>query len=177
MNSLEKCKKIVHLILKINDEPLLNNGISEQLIKDQLSKYGLEGSDEIISLYSWRNGIYNINAFVSFLSLTDALSTYDIYKKIKDTNNHFPWNAGLFPIIDSNGDTQVCIDLNSKKLVAIDLECETFIDIAIDYEDYLDCIIKILETNMFRYCEIAGEITIPSNNWEHLSKEFSVKSI
>ncbi|MBN6077123.1 SMI1/KNR4 family protein [Aggregatibacter actinomycetemcomitans] len=93
----------------------LNRGISFPEIQEQFSKISLRPNEELITLFSWRNGTKvtdNINLgdlafFPGFylMSLQESISTYI---ELRDT---FSWKKSWFPIFANGGGDFYVVDL------------------------------------------------------------------
>ena len=176
MKSIEKVQKIFAIIQDINQESISSPGLSEYKIEDTLNRLGLPVTDELLQLYQWHNGIFNLDAFMHFLSLDDAVTLYNVYRVMKEDFPGFEWNKHWFPLIDMNGDVQVCLDLVTKSLYTIDMESEETILIAQHYDDYLNAMLSVFQNKSYCFNEQAGSVEVLDDDWNQLQEEHHIKS-
>jgi hypothetical protein len=114
----EKLDKVLTFLLKWKFSVIgfLQHGLDKSLILQYFSKINLNPTNEMVQLYSWRNGtniskgtnLDDIQFIPGFhiLSLEDALVQY---KSIKDDPR---WNRLWFPIMANGGGDFYAVDLS-----------------------------------------------------------------
>lgn len=120
--------RVIHLLNKLEKyladlgHPCLHylqEGLSVQDIQQQLSVLSLKANDELLCLFSWRNGIGNSGAIplgsltlfpgFYFMSLEEGLQTY---LQMKDEQD---WQESWFPVFANGGGDFYLVDLNENK--------------------------------------------------------------
>jgi hypothetical protein len=175
MNSLEKIELIFASIIAANEEPKVEPGISEYEILKSFNSVGLTPTAELVSLYKWRNGIANLNGFLYFLPLSDALNVYREFKKLRGDVPAIKWKDDWFPVLEQNGDFQICLDLKTQELYSIDLEGDTTIKIAEHYSHYLDAMLFIFKSGQYTFDREGGCIEVIDEVWKRVLEKYNVK--
>ncbi len=176
MESLEKVISIFEKIQAINSEPIPHPGLPTEKIDHLFVGLGLEPPKEMVALYKWHNGIDYLNAFLSMLSLEEAIEIYHGFMALKTEVPSFKWKREWFPILDMNGDIQVCVDLETLELYSIDAEDDSTIRISGNYNQYLDALLFIMQSTTYSYDPEAGCIDVSDQVWCEVSRKFQVYS-
>lgn len=140
-----------------------------------LTQVGLQAPDPLIQLYEWHNGIFHLNAFLHFLPLEEALSIYRMFMEITDRSGNFGWQPGLLPIMDINGDINLCFDLLTGQLVTIDLEDDKVTTLAPHYEPYVRALKDVFDRMAYIYDDNSGSIEIDSAYWSELARAYGFR--
>jgi hypothetical protein len=156
MDALRKIETLFARVRAENDEPSEQPGLNRQLIQSEFTGLGLSPPAELVQLYEWRNGIYHLNAFLHFLSLSDAVDAYRRLDKFKRVHEDVPWEFGWFPVLDMNGDIQVCVDLASGALFCVDQEDGRSWPLAPSYQNCLDALTEGFSAGAFEFNSDAG---------------------
>jgi hypothetical protein len=97
MDTLEKVERIYSLIRDVNDEPSEQPGLERGAVVNAFSDSGLTPPDDLVLLYGWHDGIYHLNAFLHFLPLAEAISSYRSSLKFKHEFQDAEWSLVGFP--------------------------------------------------------------------------------
>jgi len=176
MNIIEKIQTIFQHIKLVNDEPAANTGISEAEVVSHFNSIGRTPTTDLIQLYEWHNGIYNLDAFLSLLSVNDAIERYKGNKSLKKDIPEFEWKESWLTVLDMNGDVQICLDLGTNELYSVDIECDLVQKIADNFEHYVDAILSIFEEDKFSFDEEAGCVDVKDDVWNGILKKYNIKS-
>lgn len=172
--NLNKISEIYKIIRSANNEPTDNPGISRSEILETFQAIGLTPSEDLMEIYEWKNGIIYLNAFLSFLPLNNAIDIYKNYQLLREANPNFTWKNIRVPVLDMNGDVQVCLDIETNELYSIDVECDFVQKIADNYSSYISAIYSILNSGQFSFNEGEGCITVEPDTWEKLLDEYKI---
>jgi hypothetical protein len=175
MKVTDKLQTIFAHICDVNAEPTSQPGLNAERIIETLQNLAVPPLHELLELYQWHNGIEHLDAFLHLLSLEGAATCYKNFEDLKAEMPDFPWYEGLFPILDMNGDVQICLNLKTFELFSIDVECDSLVKIADHYERYLEAILHIFESQMYRFNEEAGCIKVKETDWEQVQQQFEIK--
>jgi hypothetical protein len=69
---------------RINPHVREKPGLAQSEILESLSEFDCLPTKELVSLYEWRNGIDELNAFTRVLSLADALGMHRMYRHLAE---------------------------------------------------------------------------------------------
>lgn len=122
-NSLGKVRSIIAYIQTNNLEVIADPGLSKTEILDVFNSINLQPPSEIVELYQWHNGIGELDCFLSFMNLSDAAIWYQDFMRKKTEHPQWKWNNNYFPILNMNGDVQLCLDFKTFSVITIDIEC------------------------------------------------------
>ncbi len=111
MSAIAKVKQIYSTITRFNDEPRADPGLDRATIIDRISSVGLSPPEAVISLYEWKNGISNLDAFLHLNDLDFAVDSYKQMCAFKQEFQDFEWQRSWLPILNMNGDIHICLDL------------------------------------------------------------------
>lgn len=176
MNTIEKIQTIFRHIQSVNDEPTAKPGIPETETASHFNSIGLTPTTDLVQLYEWHNGIYNLDAFLSFLPVSDAIERYKGNKSLKKDIQEFEWKESWFTVLDMNGDVQICLDLETNELYSIDIECDLVQKIADNFERYVDAILSLFEEGNFSFDKDAGCIDVKDDVWSAILQKYNIKS-
>ena len=169
MNPIEKVKAIVAYIQKTNLEVIADPGLSEKEILDAFKTIDLSPPPEIVELYQWHNGIGELDCFLRFMNLKDATTYYRLFKDCYQENDNYycGWKKNCFPLLDMNGDVQLCLDFQTLAVTTIDRECNIVNQIANHYTDYLDALLYVFNNGSFKYDDKSGCIYFQQEAWQY----------
>lgn len=147
MNSLDKVKSIIAYLQTTNLEVIADPGLSKTKIRDAFKTINLLPPIKIVELYQWHNGIGELDCFLRFMNLDDALMWYRLFRDCYQENNnyYYGWQENWFPLLNMNGDVQLCLNFDTLSVISIDRECDTVEKIANHYNDYLDALLICLQ--------------------------------
>ncbi len=176
MDTINKIQTIFTHIQSFNEEPMPKPGISESEIAGYFDSIGLAPTANLVQLYGWHNGIDNLDAFLSFLSVIDAIESYKGNKSLKKDIPDFEWKESWFTVLDMNGDVQICLDLETNELYSVDVECDLVQKIADNYDAYLDAILSLFQSGKYGFDEEACCIEVESDVWNKLREDYNIKN-
>lgn len=175
MDTFEKLMYVYGKICVENDEPKAQPGISAFAVKLAFECLDLPLNPVLERLYRWHNGIWHLNAFLSFLPLGEAVKTYRAYADASACS----WmniRPSWFPVFDQNGDYQFCLDLAGSELWKVDLEDGSISLLAPDYEVFLDAIVSAFEREIVYFDHELGSWDIEDDAWRGLCAEFGLNT-
>ena len=86
-----------------------------------------------------------------------------------------PWWPSLFPVVDMNGDLQVCVDLETDELYLIDIENGSTRRICRDYRKLLDALLEAFELRIHSRESVSGSLVLEKRSWEILKAKHGVQ--
>ncbi len=175
MDTIETLGWLFEQVRQVNTEPMPQPGLARDEIVSAFREIDIAAPEPLITLYAWHNGIYHLNAFLHFPSLTDALSTYRNYKEFKDEYADFKWMPTWFPVLDMNGDVQLCVDVHSGELIAIDMECDTIHIVAGNYGQYVRAVEELFRSGAYTFNEVAGVIEAVPSVWRAIAEKNGIR--
>ncbi len=176
MHSIELVKEIYARICAMNPEPDAIAGLPRAAIERQFREIDLVAPEFLIVLYEWHNGIYHLNAFLYFIPLEDAISTYRVLMEIHRDYPERPWRPEWFPVLSMNGDVDILFNVNTGALASMDIEEPRLVIISEHYSNYLNAIKEILDSNMCFYDEYCGSIGVAESSWKMVIAKHGVMS-
>jgi hypothetical protein len=178
MNTFKKICCIYEQILRVNNPPIApieEPGLSHDEIAQLFKNIDLSPLSLLIEVYEWHNGIYCLEPFLNFLSLSDSIDLYHFYEKLDIDFLADSWKSCWFPILCMNGDVRVFIDMNDGSLISIDIELNRVERIAEHYDDYLDAMLEVFENKAFVYDDACGLIKTDETLWENMMQKYKIK--
>ena len=121
MNSPDKVKSIIAYIQTTNLEVIANPGLSKTEILDIFKAINLQPPLEIVELYQWHDGIGELDCFLNFTNLSDAAIWYEDFMRKKTEDPQWKWNNNCFPVLNMNGDVQLCLYFKTFSVITIDI--------------------------------------------------------
>lgn len=153
-------------------EPL--PGVSKVEVRAALRSIGLEAPDWLSEIYQWHNGIWEINALVAFLPLAEAVSTYESYRALKEDIGDLGWQPSWFPLIDMNGDVQLCVDVVTGEMHAVDIEFGRVTRLTSHFENLVAAIAELFKQEAYSFDEAAGNIEPDAAIWSGLKRKYGI---
>ncbi|MEM7594544.1 MAG: SMI1/KNR4 family protein [Cyanobacteria bacterium P01_A01_bin.83] len=177
MNSLDKVKSIIAYLQTTNLEVITDHGLSETEILDAFKNINLLPPPEIIELYQWHNGIGELDCFLRFMNLDDAIMWYELFRDCYRENNNYYYGGqeNWFPMLNMNGDVQLCLDFKTLSVISIDIECDIVEEIANHYTNYLDALLYVFNKESFEYDDDSGCIKFNEEVWEYARNLYQIK--
>lgn len=158
----------------MNTEPQVADGLPAAEVVEAFREANIDAPSDLVSLYTWHNGIVYLNAFLYFLDIRYAIRTYRRYRELKRENPEFKWREGLFPVLTTNGDIDHCIDLETGATYDIDIEGDGFLRTSENFHHYLDAIIIAFEESLVRFNPNGGYLDIAEDDWTKLEARFRI---
>ncbi len=177
MDVFDKLVAIYSKIREVNDMLQEREGVSYEQVSSLLQAVGLHVDPLLLRMYEFRNGIDNLSAFLNFLSAEEAVQRYKDFANFKAEFSDFEWSEGVLPILDINGDVQVCVDLASGKLVTVDIECDSNRVIAPHYSAYVDALYEVFAAGHFKYDPASGSIELDDTLWRDVANRYGIIDI
>jgi hypothetical protein len=167
----------------------LNNGLNEFDIKQLLTSVSLPINEEIIYLYSWRNGVSFDNKEIShlelfpegiFLSLEDAIKTYRI-----SVFQESLWEDLLFPLFTNGAGDYYLFDMNveseTKGMILLYapslLLAENPQTIFDSLESFINTVLECYKQKAFKIIDNDGYIDIDYELREQIAKDNNPNSV
>lgn len=163
---------------RINPHVRETPGLVQSDILEGLSEFDHLPTKELVSLYEWRNGIDELNAFTRFLSLGDALGMYRMYRHLAEgLGSRFGWQERWFPIIDTNGSVQLCLDCKTLGLALVDMEASVEELICDSYLDYVAALRDGFSRELFTWNKPHGYVETKEHEWRAVRKAHGIKDL
>ncbi|WP_266158246.1 SMI1/KNR4 family protein [Dyella silvatica] len=176
METLETLRHLFDEVLAVNSEPEALPGLSRQAIEQVFADLKLTPPEILVCLYEWHNGIEYLDAFMSFLPLERAVSIYRGYQALTDRIGRWGWKSSQFPILDENGDIQLCIDCSSGELVSVCLENDDKTrQVAAHYEPYVEAMAELFRQKAYVFDEAGGCIHADAIAWRGIAQAYGIK--
>ena len=173
---------IVHLedlladVKRINPHVRETPGLAQSEILEGLSEFDHLPTKELVSLYEWRNGIDELNAFTRVLSLGDAIGVYRLYRQLAEgLGSRFGWQEQWFPVVDINGDVQLCLDCKTLGLALVDMEGGVEELICDSYLDYVAALRDGFSHGLFIWNELHGCVETKDHEWQLVLGAYGIK--
>lgn len=178
---MKELESLLERVKKLNPNVQEHGGLPAPEIEKAFAKIGLKAPEKLITLFEWRNGIDELNAFTCMFNLSAAIDCYKKYKELskelKDFKHAFNWKSEWFPIIDINGDYQVCLDTKTGGLALVDMECDMASPICDSYRIYLQALNEGFEKRVFRWNEEHGLIEGNDEDWKAILSRHGLPEI
>ena len=175
MNSLEKMKAIVNHIQVVNPDTKVCPGLSKVEILEAFQKINLLPPPEIVELYQWHNGIGELDCFLNLMDLDNAVDWYKDFLASKTEYPEWKWDKNYFPLLNMNGDVQLCLDVETFAVMTIDIECNIVDKIANHYIDYLDALLHVFNSKSFKYDCKSGCIEFEQEVWNDARSLYQIE--
>jgi len=166
MNALEKLRIILEIV---------NPGASQKDLEYLHTQLALDPVQELIDLYSWCNGIANLNSFLHFDSIEQLVESVKLFEKMSVQVSNFVWNKDWLPLLNMNGDVHILFNVKTGEVAGLDIEMDSFEVISERYQDYIDGLSYAFSHGKFIYEEYAGNIRFETGVWDELWTRFRIK--
>lgn len=181
MRTMKELEPLLEQVKKLNPDVQEHDGLPRPEIEKAFSKISLKVPEELIALFEWRNGIDELNAFTSMLNLSSAIDCHKRYQKLtKELENFddaFNWKPEWFPIIDINGEFQVCYDIKTGGLALVDMQCDLATAVCDSYRTYLQALNEGFEKRVFRWNDEHGLIEEDEQEWKAILSRYGLPAI
>jgi len=181
MSPLDKVKAIVAHIKATNLEVISDPGLSSVEILNAFKAIKLLPPSEIIELYQWHNGIGELDCYLNFMNLRDAIMWYLRFKSCYAENDNYycGWNRDWFPLLNMNNDILLCLNfktLSIARIIQTEDLCET---VAWHYIQYLDALLYMFDNKLFEFDDFGdnfGCIEFDRQEWNKMLHLHQIKS-
>jgi len=175
MSPLNKVKEIVNFIQAVNPHAIANPGLFKARICKDFHEINLSPPSEIIELYQWHNGIGELDCFLNFMNLDRAIDWYKGFLQSKTKYTEWKWNKNYFPLLNMNGDVQLCLDFETLAVITVDRECDTVEKIANHYTNYLDALLYVFNNEAFKCDDESGCIVFDQEVWKYARNFYQIR--
>lgn len=172
MRDVEKITRIVEHIKGVIPHCQVFPGLPRNEIEAKLSILGVELHPELIELYEEFGEIYSLDGALSFLSLPDAALCYQSYREF--SSEGFSWWPSLFPLLDMNGDIQLCVDLETTDLYLMDVENGTTRHIYRDYRRLLNALLEAVDSDIYYKDPGSGSLILEKSAWTKIKVKHGI---
>ena len=170
MGVVRKILEVLDHVKRIIPGCELFPGVEREQIEAVFSELGVEPNSDLIELYGV---VHNLDGALSFLSLKEASTSYLAYREFSEED--LPWWPSLFPVVDMNGDLQVCVDLETDELYLIDIENGSTRRICRDYRKLLDALLEAFELRIHSRESVSGSLVLEKRSWKILKAKHGVQ--
>lgn len=178
---MELILKLFAQLKEINPGVREQSGLSRDQISEALSDLDIPLPEELIQLFEWRNGIEALNGFTGMLRLEDAIVFYRdcvaLAAELEGYENGFSYKKEWFPVMDTNGDYQICLDVKSLGLALVDMECGVAESICSHYQVYLHALEEGFAENVFSWSVENGIIEEEKPKWKEILRKYDLPPV
>lgn len=171
MNVVTTLRSLFAEVQRLNPEPMPQPGLPRPEISRLLGSVGLPAPEPLVALYEWHNGILHLNAFLHYLPLEEAIALHHACRKASRNSPRLGWKPTWLPILDVNGDVQLCIDLSGGSLHSIDLIDEKSELVADHFISYVNGVAELFNLKAFHYDPESGAIVPDDAAWHEISRK------
>jgi hypothetical protein len=169
MPAFDEIKALFERICAQNDEPRPHPGAEREQVVAQLVAADLPPHPLLLDVYSWHNGIDNLNAFLHFFPIEEAIRVYRMHRRHDAT-----WRKSALPIFTDNGDILFSLDTSTDEFLLDDIVNGKRWLLASHYQDYLAALRDAFEGGVAQFDADGGAFEIGEDAWTAIARRHRV---
>jgi hypothetical protein len=170
----EALPMLLKKVLALNDEPRLRPGLDREYAVEIFREAGLAPPELVLRCYALHDGILHLNGFLHFLPLRESVDLYRHYRRISAEGGLAGWREGLFPLLDLNGDVQICLDFRTHAVSVVDVEDDSVQPIAACVNDLIAAVVETFDQGACEEHAESGVLRFDSERWEVIAARHGV---